>query len=113
MFREELFAALQILDRGDIDLAKMKGSWAGAMGQPQFMPSSYLKYAEDFDRDGARDIWGSTTDVFASIANFLKQSGWTPGARWGMAVVASGRGGGEDRGGGAAAHARGARPTAR
>ena len=87
MFREELFAALQMIDRGDIDLAKMKGSWAGAMGQPQFMPSSYLKYAEDFDRDGARDIWGSTTDVFASIANFLKQSGWTPGARWGAAVT--------------------------
>ncbi len=86
MFREELFAALQMLDRGDIDLAKMKGSWAGAMGQPQFMPSSYLKYAEDFDRDGSRDIWGSTADVFASIANYLKQSGWTPGARWGVAV---------------------------
>jgi membrane-bound lytic murein transglycosylase B len=87
MFREELFAALQMVDRGDIDLAKMKGSWAGAMGQPQFMPSSYLKYAEDFDRDGARDIWESTADVFASIANFLKQSGWTPGARWGVAVA--------------------------
>jgi membrane-bound lytic murein transglycosylase B len=87
MFREELFAALQMVDRGDIDLTKMKGSWAGAMGQPQFMPSSYLKYAEDFDRDGARDIWGSTADVFASIANFLKQSGWTPGARWGVAVA--------------------------
>ena len=87
MFREELFAALQMIDRGDIGLAKMKGSWAGAMGQPQFMPSSYLKYAEDFDHDGAPDIWGSTADVFASIANFLKQSGWTPGARWGVAVT--------------------------
>jgi membrane-bound lytic murein transglycosylase B len=86
MFREELFGALRMLDRGDIDLAKMKGSWAGAMGQPQFMPSSYLKYAEDFDHDGARDIWGSLPDVFASIANFLKQSGWTPGVRWGVAV---------------------------
>jgi membrane-bound lytic murein transglycosylase B len=86
MFRQELFAALEILDKGDIDLAAMKGSWAGAMGQPQFMPSSYLKYAEDFDRDGARDIWGSTTDVFASIANYLKQNGWTTGARWGLLV---------------------------
>lgn len=87
MFREELFDALQMLDRGDIELSKMKGSWAGAMGQPQFMPSSYLKYAEDFDGDGTRDIWGSQTDVFASIANFLKQNGWTPGARWGAAVL--------------------------
>lgn len=86
MFREELFNALRMIDRGDIDVSKMKGSWAGAMGQPQFMPSSYLKYAEDFDRDGARDIWGSPADVFASIANFLKQNGWTPGARWGVAV---------------------------
>jgi membrane-bound lytic murein transglycosylase B len=87
MFREELLAALQMVDRGDIDLAKMKGSWAGAMGQPQFMPSSYLEYAEDFDKDGAKDIWGSTADVFASTANFLKQKGWTAGARWGVAVT--------------------------
>jgi membrane-bound lytic murein transglycosylase B len=86
MFREELFAALQIVDRGDIGLSKMKGSWAGAMGQPQFMPSSYLKFAEDFDHDGARDIWGSAADVFASIANYLKQKGWEPGAPWGMQV---------------------------
>jgi membrane-bound lytic murein transglycosylase B len=87
MFREELFNALRILDRGDIDLSKMKGSWAGAMGQPQFMPSSFLKYAEDFDHDGKRDIWGSESDVFASIANYLKQSGWTTGAGWGRAVM--------------------------
>lgn len=87
MFREELLSALQILDRGDIDLSKMKGSWAGAMGQPQFMPSSYLKYAADFDGDGRRDIWGSESDVFASVANFLKQSGWTTGAGWGRAVT--------------------------
>jgi membrane-bound lytic murein transglycosylase B len=86
MFREELFNALRILDRGDIDLPKMKGSWAGAMGQPQFMPSSYLKYAEVFEHDGGPDIWNSQPDVFASIANFLRQSGWTPGARWGVAV---------------------------
>jgi membrane-bound lytic murein transglycosylase B len=87
MFREELFSALRILDRGDIDLSKMKGSWAGAMGQPQFMPSSYLKYAEDFDGDGRRDIWGSEADVFASVANYLKQSGWTTGTGWGRAVT--------------------------
>ena len=86
MFREELFHALRILDSGDIDLAKMKGSWAGAMGQPQFMPSSYLKYAEDFDRDGRRDIWNSEADVFASVANYLKQNGWKAGERWGRAV---------------------------
>ncbi len=86
MFREELFNALLILDRGDIEVEKMKGSWAGAMGQPQFMPSSYLKYAEDYDHDGKRDIWGSEADVFASIANYLKRNGWVPGARWGRAV---------------------------
>jgi membrane-bound lytic murein transglycosylase B len=86
MFREELFSALRILDRGDIELAKMKGSWAGAMGQPQFMPSSYLKYAEDYDHDGRRDIWGSEADVFASVANYLKRHGWVSGARWGRAV---------------------------
>jgi membrane-bound lytic murein transglycosylase B len=87
MFREELFSALLILDRGDIGLAKMKGSWAGAMGQPQFMPSSYLKYAEDFDNDGKRDIWDSLPDVFASVANYLKRNGWTAAARWGRAVL--------------------------
>jgi membrane-bound lytic murein transglycosylase B len=86
MFREELFAALMILDRGDIEVGKMKGSWAGAMGQPQFMPSSYLKYAEDFDHDGKRDIWGSEADVFASVANYLKRNGWVAGERWGRAV---------------------------
>jgi membrane-bound lytic murein transglycosylase B len=86
MFREELFNALLILDRGDIEADKMKGSWAGAMGQPQFMPSSYLKYAEDYDQDGKRDIWGSEADVFASVANYLKRHGWVPGARWGRAV---------------------------
>ena len=71
MFREELFDALKILDSGDVEPAAMRGSWAGALGQPQFMPSSFLLYAQDFDGDGARDIWRSTPDVFASIANFL------------------------------------------
>jgi membrane-bound lytic murein transglycosylase B len=85
-FRGELFDALEILNRGDIDVADMRGSWAGAMGQPQFMPSSYLKFAEDFDGDGRRDIWNSTSDVFASIANYLRGHGWTPGIGWGREV---------------------------
>jgi membrane-bound lytic murein transglycosylase B len=86
LFRSELFGALEILNRGDIELGKMRGSWAGAMGQPQFMPSSYLKFAEDFDGDGHRDIWSSPGDVFASIANYLKAHGWQAGARWGREV---------------------------
>lgn len=86
-FRGELFDALAILDRGDIDLPRLRGSWAGAMGQPQFMPSSYLKYAVDFDRDGRRDIWGTPADVFASIANYLAEHGWAKGQRWGREVV--------------------------
>ena len=88
-FRRELFNALEILNRGDIELSTMKGSWAGAMGQPQFMPSSYLQYAEDFDGDGRRDIWGSHSDIFASIANYLKGRGWVPGERWGREVQMS------------------------
>jgi membrane-bound lytic murein transglycosylase B len=86
-FRAELFDALEILNRGDIDLADMKGSWAGAMGQVQFMPSSYLKFAEDYDGDGRRDIWSSSGDVFASIANYLKGHGWTTGQAWGREVA--------------------------
>ena len=86
LFRKELFSALEILDHGDIELSEMRGSWAGAMGQPQFMPSSYLAYAEDFDGDGKRDIWGSQADIFASIANFLKGYGWITGKRWGREV---------------------------
>ena len=86
MFRNELFSALEILNRGDIDLDRLKGSWAGALGQPQFMPSSYLQYAEDFDGDGRRDIWTSEPDVFASVANYLKQHGWTKGQSWGREV---------------------------
>ena len=87
-FREELMLALSILDRGDIELAVMTGSWAGAMGQAQFMPSSYLKHAEDFDGDGRRDIWRSTPDVLASIANYLKAYGWQDGQTWGREVKA-------------------------
>lgn len=85
-FTSELMDALRIVDRGDIELPVMKGSWAGAMGQTQFMPSSYLKHAEDFDGDGRRDIWRSTPDVLASIANYLKAYGWKPGETWGREV---------------------------
>ena len=85
-FRGELFDALEILNRGDIDLAHMRGSWAGAMGQVQFMPSSYLKFAEDFDGDGRKDIWSTPGDVFASIANYLKGHGWSAEQTWGREV---------------------------
>jgi membrane-bound lytic murein transglycosylase B len=85
-FRGELFKALEIVSRGDIDVAHMNGSWAGAMGQTQFMPSSYLLFAEDFDGDGRRDIWGTPVDVFASIANFLKGHGWKASQTWGREV---------------------------
>jgi membrane-bound lytic murein transglycosylase B len=86
-FRSELFSALEILNRGDIELAKLQGSWAGALGQPQFMPSSYLQYAQDYDGDGRRDIWSSPPDVFASVAYFLKQHGWVDGLTWGREVL--------------------------
>ena len=88
-FRGELFDALEILNRGDIDPAAMRGSWAGAMGQPQFMPSSYLEFAQDFDGDGRRDIWSSPADVFASIANYLRGHGWSAGQSWGREVRVS------------------------
>jgi len=87
LFRSELFAALQILDRQEIDLESLKGSWAGAMGQPQFMPTNYLRYAVDFDGDSRRDIWSSTPDVLASMANYLKDHGWVSGFRWGREVA--------------------------
>jgi membrane-bound lytic murein transglycosylase B len=85
-FRGELFNALAMVSRGLIDAKSMTGSWAGAMGQPQFMPSSYLKYAEDFDRDGRRDIWRSTADALASIANYLDEWGWDDEFTWGREV---------------------------
>ena len=86
LFRRELFDALTILDRGHIALDEMKGSWAGAMGQPQFMPSSYLRHAVDFDKDGRADIWHTEADVFGSIANYLHAVGWESGERWGREV---------------------------
>ncbi len=84
--RAELLAALKIIDKGDIDHDHMIGSWAGAMGQTQFMPSSFLSYAVDADGDGRRDIWGSMADVMASTANFLSRSGWQAGEPWGAEV---------------------------
>jgi membrane-bound lytic murein transglycosylase B len=87
LFRNELIDALRILDRGDIELARMRGSWAGAMGQPQFLPSSYLKYAQDFDGDGRRDIWSSLPDVFASIGRYLETNGWERAHTWGRHVT--------------------------
>jgi membrane-bound lytic murein transglycosylase B len=86
LFREELFSALQILDSGDVEPSALRGSWAGALGQPQFMPSSFLLYAQDFDGDGRRNIWSSTPDVFASIANFLVAHGWNRDQGWGREV---------------------------
>jgi membrane-bound lytic murein transglycosylase B len=89
-FRGELMAALKILDHGDVAPGGMTGSYAGAMGQPQFMPSSYLRYAVDFEGHGRRDIWTSKPDVLGSIANYLAQSGWRPGQTWGQAVTLPG-----------------------
>ena len=85
-FRGELINALKILDGGHIDLAKMSGSWAGAMGQSQFMPSSFLAYAVDHDGDGRKDIWKTKVDVFASAANYLARVGWKGDQTWGRPV---------------------------
>jgi len=85
-FRNELLDALTILDQGHVSAGRMKGSWAGAMGQTQFMPSSYLRFAVDFDGDGRRDIWSSRADVFASAANYLTGVGWKGDQTWGRAV---------------------------
>ena len=85
-FTSELMDALQIVDKGYIRLDEMKGSWAGAMGQTQFMPSSYLAHAQDFDGDGRRDIWKGLPDVFASIANYMKAYGWAERQAWGREV---------------------------
>ena len=86
-FRKELLNALKILEEGHIAPDKMKGSWAGAMGQCQFMPSSFLSYAVDWDGDGKRDIWATKADVFASTANYLAKAGWRDDVTWGRKVV--------------------------
>ena len=85
-FRKELLQALKILDQGHIAPTAMKGSWAGAMGQNQFMPSSFHAYAVDGNGDGKRDIWTSLPDVFSSTANYLHKSGWNPDQRWGRKI---------------------------
>jgi len=81
-FRPELLSALAIIDRGDLRLSEMKGAWAGEIGQMQFLPSYYLKYAVDFDRDGRRNLIKSVPDVLASTANYLKNAGWRRGEPW-------------------------------
>jgi len=88
LFRNELISALTILQGGGIPRRQFLGSWAGAMGQTQFLPSSYLKYAVHFGGDGRPDIWTRVPDVLASIANYLHQEGWQPGLPWGFEVTA-------------------------
>ena len=85
-FRQELLHALRILEDAHITPEAMVGSWAGAMGQSQFMPSSFVNFAVDFDGDGRRDIWSTQADVFASAANYLAQAGWRAGETWGRRV---------------------------
>lgn len=86
LFKTQLFAALDILQQGHISQEQFLGSWAGAIGQSQFMPTSFLHYAVDFDGNGKKDIWHSKADVFASIANFLKSEGWNKELTWGRQV---------------------------
>jgi len=85
-FRRELLLALRVIEEGHIESNVMMGSWAGAMGQPQFMPSSFIGYAVDYDNDGRKDIWNTLADVFASAANYLSRYGWRAGERWGRPV---------------------------
>lgn len=85
-FRGELISALRIIDAGHVSPERMRGSWAGAMGQPQFMPSSFERLAVDADGDGRKDIWDSRADALGSIANYLARSGWREEERWGREV---------------------------
>jgi membrane-bound lytic murein transglycosylase B len=85
-WRTQLLAALQILQNGDVPSERMIGSWAGAMGQTQFMPTTYNQYAVDFDGDGKRDLWNSSADALASAAHYLQASGWQRGQPWGFEV---------------------------
>jgi lytic murein transglycosylase len=86
-FKKELLSALQILQAGHVHAKDMQGSWAGAMGQTQFMPSSFNHYAVDFDGDGHKDIWTNVPDALASTANYLKKHGWIAGETWGYEVL--------------------------
>ena len=85
--RQQLLASLRILQRGDISIAGMTGSWAGAMGHTQFIPTTYQAYAVDFDGNGRRDLWNSPADALASAANYLNKSGWISSKTWGYEVV--------------------------
>lgn len=85
-FREQIFAALRILDENQLSTDAFRGSWAGAIGQVQFMPTTYLEYAVDHDGDGRKDLWTSVPDSLASAANYLRESGWRPGESWGRRV---------------------------
>ena len=85
-FEKELINALKIIENGHIKMEDMKGSWAGAMGQCQFMPSSFIRYAKDWNKDGKIDIWHTKTDVFASASNYLKEVGWNNQRTWGRKV---------------------------
>ncbi|MCO0638151.1 lytic murein transglycosylase, partial [Lutimaribacter sp. EGI FJ00014] len=87
MFREEVLAALEMVEKRGVGPETMRSSWAGAMGQPQFLPTSYLKYADDGDGDGRADIWNSVPDTLASIANYLASHGWVRGRDWGFEVT--------------------------
>ena len=88
-FKRELFAAMKILQEGHIEPQNLRGSWAGAMGQSQFMPTSFLAYAADGNGDGKKDIWHTESDVFASTANYLKRHNWVTNQNWGQRVVLS------------------------
>lgn len=85
-FTQELLSAMRIVEAGDISPERMIGSWAGAMGHMQFIPSTFLRYAKDIDGDGRRDLWSSVPDALGSAANFLRQLGWTAGVGWGQEV---------------------------
>jgi len=85
-FKKQLWAALTILEQGHISIDDMKGSWAGAMGQNQFMPTSFIAYAVDGDGDGKKDIWGNQADIFSSMANYLNKEGWNDEITWGRQV---------------------------
>lgn len=86
-FRSEIFAALEMADKGYADLEQFRGSWAGALGVPQFMPSTYLQFAEDFDGDGKKDIWSHGPDLYASVANYLSHYGWDDSETWARKVT--------------------------
>ncbi|MDR1827019.1 MAG: lytic murein transglycosylase, partial [Methylobacteriaceae bacterium] len=87
-YREQLLEALLMIQHDNLDPKTMVGSWAGAMGQVQFMPSSYRKFAVDFDGDGVKNIWTSVPDALASVANYLREHGWNPDVPWGVEVKA-------------------------